>query len=117
MESRLAKPEIALEVDQDLSLLADADGARSSMLLELIELVRKDPNITTYAMLGYFYDSPVGNRLTQLMKEEKITPSEGIKDEFRQIIDRILSDVRQQASIDETLNALRDRLGKDRKNK
>jgi hypothetical protein len=50
------------------------------------------------------------------MKEEKITPSEGIKDEFRQIIDRILSDVRQQAAIDETLNALRDRLGKDRKN-
>jgi len=116
IELILAKPEIALEVDQDLSLLADADGARSSMLLELIELVRKDPNITTYAMLGYFYDSPVGNRLTQLMKEEKITPSEGIKDEFRQIIDRILSDVRQQAAIDETLNALRDRLGKDRKN-
>jgi DNA primase len=114
IELILAKPEIALEIDQDLSPLADADGANSTMLLELIELVRSNPNITTYAMLGYFYDSPVGNRLTQLMKEEKITPTEGIQDEFRQIIDRILSGIRQKESIDETLKTLRDRLNKDR---
>ena len=115
IELILAKPEIALEIEQDLSPLAAVDGANSSMLLELIELVRNNPNISTYAMLGYFYDSPVGNRLTQLMREEKITPSEGIRDEFRQIIDRILSDIQQQESVNETLKALRDRLGKDRK--
>jgi len=115
IELILAKPEIALDIDQDLSSLATADGANSSMLLELIELVRNNPNITTYAMLGYFYDSPVGNRLTQLMKEEKITPSEGIGQEFNQIIDRILSDIQQQESINETVKTLRDRLGKERK--
>jgi len=113
IELILAKPEIALEIDHDLGSLAAADGANSRMLLELIELVRSNPNISTYAMLGYFYDSPVGNRLTQLMKEEKITPSEGIRDEFQQIIDRILSEIQQQESIDETLKALRDRLSKD----
>ncbi|MBT8147626.1 MAG: DNA primase [Gammaproteobacteria bacterium] len=117
IELILAKPEIALEIDQDLNALAAADGANSRMLLELIELVRSNPNITTYAMLGYFYDSPVGNRLTQLMREEKITPSEGIRDEFREIIDRILSGIHQQESIDQTLKALRDRLGKDRPSK
>jgi hypothetical protein len=63
-------------------------------------------------MLGYFYDSPVGNRLTRLMRDEKITPTEGIQLEFNQIIDRILSDIRQKADIERDLAALRSRLGK-----
>ena len=35
----------------------------------------------------------MGNQLTQLLKEEKITPTEGLEGEFRQIIDSIMVDV------------------------
>jgi len=111
IELILAKPEIALTLDEDLSPLADLDGDNSRMLLDLIELVRGDPTISTYAMLGYFYDSPVGNRLTRLLRDEKITPRDGIENEFRQIIDRILSDERKKADIDKTVQTLRNRLG------
>ncbi len=111
IELILAKPEIALTLDEDLSPLADLDGDNSRMLLDLVELVRGDPDISTYAMLGYFYDSPVGNRLTRLLRDEKITPRDGIENEFRQIIDRVLSDVRKKADIDKTLQTLRNRLG------
>ena len=85
------------------------------MLLDLIELVRSNPNIETYTMLGYFYGSPVGNQLTQLMENETITPEEGIENEFLQIIDRILSDIERKAEIDKKMQSLRDRLGGDRK--
>ncbi|MEZ5490487.1 MAG: DNA primase [Gammaproteobacteria bacterium] len=112
IELILAKPGIALEIDRDLSQLAELDGENSRMLLDLIELVRNTPNITTYTMLGYFYDSPVGNRLTQLMREEKITPTEGISEEFRQIIDRILSDTQKKSDIDRTLQELREKLSR-----
>ncbi|MCB0638238.1 MAG: DNA primase, partial [Lewinella sp.] len=112
IELILAKPEIALEIDQDLTPLAGVDGENSQMLLDLVELVRSNPNISTYTMLGYFYDSPVGNRLTQLMRDEKITPTEGIRDEFTQIIDRILSDIRKKSELDKTLQALREKLGR-----
>ncbi len=112
IELILTKPEIALAMDQDLTPLATVDGENSRMLLDLIELVRNNPNITTYTMLGYFYDSPVGNRLNQLMRDEKITPAEGIQDEFRQIIDRTLSDIQKKSAIDKTLQTLRAKLEK-----
>jgi len=112
IELVLSQPEIARELDRDLGPLAGADGENSRMLVDLIELVRSDPNITTYAMLGYFYNSPVGNQLTRLMRDEKITPTEGVREEFRQIIDRVLSDIQKKSEIDRTLQTLREKLGK-----
>ena len=112
IELILAKPAIALEIDRNLAPLAELDGENSRMLLDLIELVRSNPNITTYTMLGYFYDSPVGNRLTRLMREEKITPTEGISEEFKQIVDRILSDIQKKSDIDKTLQELREKLSR-----
>jgi DNA primase len=111
IELILAKPDIARAVDRDLTPLQTIDGENSKMLLDLIELVQKNPNMETYSMLGYFYGSPVGNQLTQLMRNEKITPFEGMQEELLQIIDRILSDVSRQTEIDRTLQSLRDKLG------
>jgi hypothetical protein len=82
------------------------------MLLDLIDLARKNPNMETYSMLGYFYGSTVGNQLTQLMRNEKITPFEGMQTELLQIIDRILSEIERKAEIDRTLQSLRDKLGR-----
>jgi DNA primase len=110
IELILARPDIATKIETDLSPLQSADGENSKMLLDLIELVRKNPNMETYAMLGYFYGSPVGNQLTQLMRNEKITPFEGMQEEFLQIIDRILSDIQRKTEIEQTLQSLRDKL-------
>ena len=113
IELILAKPDIARAVDRDLAPLQLADGDNSKMLLELIDLVQRNPNMETYSMLGYFYGSTVGNQLTQLMRNEKITPFEGMQTELLQIIDRILSEIKRKAEIDRTVQSLRDKLGKD----
>ena len=112
IELILAKPDIARAVDRDLTPLKSADGENSKMLLELIDLVRKNPNMETYSMLGYFYGSPVGNQLTQLMRNEKITPFEGMQAELLQIVDRILSEIERKVEIDKTLQSLRIKLGR-----
>ena len=44
-------------------------------------------------MLGYCYGTSLGGQLTQLLKDEKITPQEGVEEEFLQILDNILSDI------------------------
>jgi hypothetical protein len=63
-------------------------------------------------MLGYFYGSPVGNRLNRLMRDEKITPTEGIREEFNQIIDRMLSKIEQRSRVEKNLQALREKLAR-----
>ncbi len=113
IELILANPEIARAIDRDLTPLQSVDGENSKMLLDLIDLVRNNPNMETYSMLGYFYGSPVGNQLTQLMRNEQITPFEGMQEELLQIIDRNLSEIKRKAEIDETLQSLREKLGLD----
>ena len=106
----LARPVIALSIKQDLSGLSRLNDQDTDMLLQLIELVRKEPHIDSYEMLGYFYGSPVGNQLTQLLKNEQITPTEGMEKELQEIIDSRLSSISRQAEIDRSLDILRDRL-------
>ncbi|MFM1896578.1 MAG: primase [Pseudomonadota bacterium] len=123
IELLLHQPSVAAGLQQDLTPLlqaaathgpsveAGADPDNTRMLLELIDLVRKNPHINTYSLLGYFYGSPVGNQLTQLMKDEKITPADGIQDEFNQIIDRVLSDVQRRSEVARRMDTLRAKLG------
>ncbi len=110
IELLLHNPAIASSLEQDLSPLLTVDGENSKMLLDLIDLVRKNPTIDTYTMLGYFYGSPLGSQLTQLMRNEKITPQEGVQEEFRDIIDRILSSQQQKADVDRSMETLRARI-------
>jgi len=93
IELLLRNPEIALSVTQDLEPLHSAEDEARKLLLSLIEMVRKDPNTETFTMLGYCYGTSLGGQLTQLLKDEKITPQEGVEEEFLQILDNILSDI------------------------
>lgn len=93
IELLLRNPEIALSVTQDLEPLHSAEDEGRKLLLSLIEMVRKDPNTETFTMLGYCYGTSLGGQLTQLLKDEKITPQEGVEEEFLQILDNILSDI------------------------
>ena len=87
------KSQAYVSIKQDISPLRTAEDESRKLLLSLIEMVNRNPETETYTMLGYCYGSNLGNQLTQLLESEKITPIEGIEEEFHQILDSILSDI------------------------
>ncbi|MSR10925.1 MAG: DNA primase [Gammaproteobacteria bacterium] len=97
IELLLRNPEIALHLEQDLtplaSPLATTEDESRKLLLSLIQLVRDEPSTETFTMLGYCYGTSLGGQLTQLLKSETITPTEGLEEEFNQILDNILSEI------------------------
>lgn len=99
IELLLRNPEVALTVETDLEPLQQAEDEARRLLLSLIEMVRRDPHTDVYALLGYCYGSSLGGQLTQLMKTEAITPTDGIESEFKQILDSILSDIRKKLEL------------------
>ena len=96
IELLLFKPEVAVSQPLDLALLRENGDQYTDLLLELIELVQLNPTISTYMLLGHFYGTQPGNQLTQLMKNEKITPVEGVAQEFLFLIDKLLADARKK---------------------
>ena len=73
-------------------------------------MVKKDPNTETFTLLGYCYGSSLGGQLTQLLKSEKITPQEGIEEEFHEILDNILSDIRKKLELLQLKDELKSRV-------
>ena len=92
IELLMQNPEVVLSITKDLSPLHSAGDEGRQLLLSLIEMVKRDPDTDTPTLLGYCSGSSFGNQITRL-KSEKITPIEGIEQEFLQILDKILSDV------------------------
>ena len=92
IELLMQNPEVALSINADLSPLHSAGDEGRQLLLSLIDMVKRDPDTDTPTLLGYCSGSPFGNQITRL-KSEKITPIEGLEQEFLQILDKILSDV------------------------
>ncbi len=100
VELLLRNPEAALTFNtDDLAPLRNAEDPNRKLLVDLIEKVHANPQIETYTLLGACYATPLGSQLTQLLKEEKITPQEGIEQEFKQIVDNILSDIKKKLHI------------------
>ena len=110
IELLLYCPDIALSLAQDLQPLYEVKDTNTDLLLELIELVRNNPTITTYAMLGHCYGTALGNQLTQLMKNEKITPAVGIKSEFTFLVDSILANAEKLQFRERLIQQLKPRL-------
>jgi hypothetical protein len=73
-------------------------------------MVRKTPNTDTYTLLGYCYGTSLKTQLTQLLKSERITPQEGIEEEFNHIIDNILSDIAKKLNLLELRGELNSRV-------
>jgi len=110
IELLLYCPDIGLSLTQDLQSLHELKDTNTDLLLELIELVRNNPTITTYAMLGHCYGTALGNQLTQLMKNEKITPATGIKGEFTFLIDSIIANAEKVQYKERLIQQLKPRL-------
>tara|TARA_Y100000780_G_scaffold57006_1_gene49321 strand:+ start:2545 stop:4365 length:1821 start_codon:yes stop_codon:yes gene_type:complete len=110
IELLLRNPEIALSIAQDLKPLHSAEDESRKLLLSLIEMVRKNPNTDTYTLLGYCYGTNLRTQLTQLLKSERITPQEGIEEEFNHIIANILSDIAKKLDLLELRGELNSRV-------
>ncbi len=96
IELLLFKPEVAHSLDADLEPLRENGDNTTDLLLELVELVKRDPTTNTYTMLGHCYGTALGNQLTHLVKNEKITPRDGVSSEFHYLIESLLSDARKK---------------------
>lgn len=110
IELLLYRPEIATGLDKNLELLRENGDQYTDLLLELVELVKNSPTINTYTMLGHFYGTPLGNQLTQLMKNEKITPLEGVAGEFHYLIDTLLLEAQKKQYKKQLIEQLKPRL-------
>jgi DNA primase len=110
IELLLLRPEIALDAKPDEQLLRENGDQYTDLLLELIELVQHTPTIETYTLLGHFYGTTVGNELTQLIKNEKITPHEGVASEFLYLIDTLTADARKKRTKKEIMEKIRPKL-------
>jgi hypothetical protein len=82
----------------------------TAVLAKLIEMVHSDPQIDTYALLGYCAGTEFYSELTQLLRQEKITPVEGTGSEFVEIVDRLL----QKAEQEQRITRMREELSRKR---
>ena len=110
IELLLRNPEIVFSITQDLKPLDTAEDEGRKLLISLIEMVKNDPKTDTFTMLGYCYATNLGGQLTQLLNSEKITPIEGVEEEFLQILDNILSDIIKKMELLQLKNELRSKV-------
>jgi DNA primase len=70
--------------------LGDVRSPDMDLLLKVIEIARAWPDSTPPELLSRIYATAYGAQLTHLLNREQITPEEGIEDEFRDIIGKLL---------------------------
>ena len=107
IELLLHQPELAKTEDIDVDELRQLQEPDVDLLLDLLEFARSHPNISTYALLGHCYGTPPGKRLTQLLKNEKITPAAGRAEEFSFVIKTLQQESRKQAMRRQLLERLK----------
>lgn len=110
IELLLHQPALAATVEGDLEALRDLQDPDVDLLLELLEFAQSDPDITTYALLGHCYGTPPGKRLTQLLKNERITPAAGQAEEFRFVLRQLRQEAGKHQQRRQLLEQLKPRL-------
>jgi DNA primase len=110
IELLLHQPALAATVQGELSTLRHLQDPDVDLLLELLEFAQTDPDITTYALLGHCYGTPPGKRLTQLLKNERITPAAGQAEEFSFVIRQLRQEADKHQQRRQLLDQLKPRL-------
>jgi DNA primase len=83
----LHKPEIAR--DADPGELEELEGADAALLRDMLNLLRRRPDSSTAMLLGHWYGTAEGEVLSRLAGQERLIPSEGIEQQFRDILARL----------------------------
>jgi len=99
----LLKPGIVnnIEVDDSIKQLKSND---TDLLFEVINLAKNAPASSTHELLASIYGTPIGSQLIQLQDREQITPTAGIENEFREIV-QYLSSIAKREEAQNTLLA------------
>lgn len=109
IELLLQQPELAQLNIIDMGTLEEVGLPNIKLLIELIEFARSRPHIDTPTLVGHCYGCQGGNRVTQLLGDEKITPEAGRQDEFIFIIKTIQEEARKRAQRRRWLEQIRPR--------
>jgi len=110
----LLKPDVITGFDNETEL-AEIQTADMDLLLQVISLAKKHQSSSTPELLGRIYATPLGTHLTRLLDREQITPTEGVEQEFREIIDHLLEGQRRRKSHFSAMEEARQKL-ESRKN-
>ncbi len=79
------------------------------LLQKVIEIARAWPGSSPPELMSRIYATAYGAQMTQLLSREQITPETGIEEEFRDIIQKLLDQYRQDRERASLLNTLRER--------
>ncbi|TFH75204.1 DNA primase [Gammaproteobacteria bacterium LSUCC0112] len=110
VELLLHQPSLAQKAPDGLAALTILGDEDTNLLLELLEVARDDPDTSTYALLGHCYGTPAGKRLTQLLKNERITPEAGRAEEFSFVLGQLLQEAQKQQKRKQLLEQLKPRV-------
>ncbi len=91
----LHRPDVAAAVRPET--LNDLPGPDIDLLRQLLEHLKRRPESTTAALLGHWYGTEEGDLLSRLASQERLIPSEGIEQQFR---DTVISLSRHTTSAD-----------------
>ena len=91
----LHQPQLALKVD-DLAALRAMEDEHVQLLVELLQVVRANPESTTPMLQGRWYGTREGELLNQLAHRELLIPAEGVEKEFSATIRLLLQQGRRQ---------------------
>lgn len=95
----LHRPDIAELADP--RELAQLPGSEARLLCEILELLHKRPESTTGMLLGHWHGTPEGELLAALAGQERLIPSDGIEQQFRDTLRRLSSLPLRQRIVEE----------------
>lgn len=110
VELLLHQPALASHAPAQPEFLKELHTEDTDLLLQLLEVASTDPDIGTYALLGHCYGTPAGKRLTQLLKNERITPEAGRADEFSFVMGQLQQEAEKQQKRRQLLETLKPRV-------
>ena len=93
----LHKPEIGRTVDP--AGLADIQGDDVELLRQLLDLVHRRPESNTGMLLGHWYGTTEGELLNRLAGQERLIPTEGIEQQFRDTMENLAHHLPHQSKL------------------
>ena len=84
----LHRPEAAAIADP--GELSDLEGEDAALLRDILTLLQRRPESSTAMLLGHWYGTPQGELLNRLAGQERLIPREGIEDQFRDTLSRLV---------------------------
>ncbi len=83
------------------------------LLLKVVEIAQAWPNSNTGELMSRIYATAYGSQLTELFGKELITPTEGMLEEFKDILQRLLGQHRNLKILRDTKRKLREMHSED----